>query len=142
MRYGSTFFFGGQWCMWYSFVPVPFVELAILSPLRCLCAFVQKQWNFLIVPCAFLLFVVQHCGNKRRADKNQTLWKINKTFNNLALTELSLFVSYHNWSLPISLGFTVWNCSPFPDCVELLLLPWLYHWLSCRCAFPQALPSA
>lgn len=41
--------------MWYSFVPVPFVELAILSPLRCLCAFVQKQWNFLIVPCAFLL---------------------------------------------------------------------------------------
>lgn len=141
MRYGSTFFFGGQWCMWYSFVPVQFVELAILSPLHCLVPLSKNSGIFLLCLVLFC-YVVQHCENKRRADKDQTLWKINKTFNNLALTEFFLFISYLNWSLPISPGFTVWNCSPFPDCVELLLLPLLCHWLSCLCAFPQALPSA
>lgn len=46
-------------------------------------AFVLCPETIVFSYCTLLLFfyVVQHCENKRRTDKDQTLWKINKTFN-------------------------------------------------------------
>lgn len=111
------------------------VLLKSLSFLHSL-AFVLCPKTIVFSYCTLLLFfyVVQHCENKRRTDKDQTLWKINKTFN----------IIRPQFNSPCSSSATTsFFQSPPPFYyVGLLSVPWLCHWLSCLCAFPQVLPSA
>lgn len=96
------------------------VLLKSLSFLHSL-AFVLCPKTIVFSYCTLLLFfyVVQHCENKRRTDKDQTLWKINKTFNIIrpqfnSPCSSSATTSFFQSPPP---RFTMWDCFQFPDCV-------------------------